>query len=146
MLGGQAIGLRGAGFDSVASIIAGGDEALDRVRRWVQRPPSGELPNMADIQLRAPMARPPKIICIGLNYRDHAEEGKMTIPDVPTVFCKFATSIIGPGDPIVLPKNSTKPDYEAEFVVVIGKRDGTSPKKMARLRVRLQHPERRERA
>jgi len=122
MLGGQAIGLRGAGFDSVAAIIAGGEEALDRVARWVQRPPAGELPDMADIKLRAPIARPPKIICIGLNYRDHAEEGKMAIPDVPTVFCKFATSIIGPGDPIVLPKNSSKPDYEAEFVVVIGKR------------------------
>lgn len=122
MLGGQVIGIRGAGFDSVASVIAGGAEALDRVERWLQRPPSSELPDMAEIKLRAPMARPPKIICIGLNYRDHAEEGKMTIPDVPTVFCKFATSIIGPGDPIVLPKNSAKPDYEAEFVVVIGKR------------------------
>jgi 2-keto-4-pentenoate hydratase/2-oxohepta-3-ene-1,7-dioic acid hydratase in catechol pathway len=122
MLGGQAIGLRGAGFESVASIIAGGAEALDRVARWVQRPPAGELPDMETIRLRAPIARPPKIICIGLNYRDHAEEGKMTIPEVPTVFCKFATSIIGPRDPIVLPKNSVKPDYEAEFVVVIGKR------------------------
>jgi 2-keto-4-pentenoate hydratase/2-oxohepta-3-ene-1,7-dioic acid hydratase in catechol pathway len=122
MLGGQAIGLRGAGFESVAAIVAGGAEALDRVERWVQRPPAGELPDMAKIKLRAPIARPPKIICIGLNYRDHAEEGKMAIPDVPTVFCKFATSIIGPHDPIVLPKNSSKPDYEAEFVVVIGKR------------------------
>ncbi len=122
MVEGQAIGLRGAGFESVAAIIAGGAEALDRVGRWVQRPPSGELPDMADIKLRAPIPRPPKIICIGLNYRDHAEEGKMTIPEVPTVFCKFATSIIGPGDAIVLPKNSAKPDYEAEFVVVIGKR------------------------
>jgi 2-keto-4-pentenoate hydratase/2-oxohepta-3-ene-1,7-dioic acid hydratase in catechol pathway len=122
MLGGQVIGIRGAGFDSVASVIAGGAEALDRVERWLQRPPASELPDMAEIKLRAPMQRPPKIICIGLNYRDHAEEGKMTLPDVPTVFCKFATSIIGPGDAIVLPKNSAKPDYEAEFVVVIGKR------------------------
>jgi len=122
ILGGQAISLRGAGFDSVASIIAGGTEALDRVARWLQSPPSSALPDMTRIQLRAPMARPPKIVCIGLNYRDHAAEGKMTIPDVPTVFCKFATAIIGPGDAIVLPKNSTKPDYEAEFVVVIGKR------------------------
>jgi 2-keto-4-pentenoate hydratase/2-oxohepta-3-ene-1,7-dioic acid hydratase in catechol pathway len=122
MVDGQAIGLRGAGFESLAAIIAGGAEALDRVGRWIQRPPSGELPDMADIKLRAPIARPPKIICIGLNYRDHAEEGKMAIPEVPTVFCKFATSIIGPGEAIVLPKNSTKPDYEAEFVIVIGKR------------------------
>ena len=122
MLDGQVIGLRGAGFESVISIIAGGAESLDRIARWLQGPPAGEIPDMRDIKLRATITRPPKIICIGLNYRDHAEEGNMAIPDVPTVFCKFATSIIGPGDPIVLPKNSLKPDYEAEFVVVIGKR------------------------
>jgi 2-keto-4-pentenoate hydratase/2-oxohepta-3-ene-1,7-dioic acid hydratase in catechol pathway len=122
MLSGQVIGLRGAGFESLTSIIVGGAEALDRVGRWVQGPPSSEVPDMEAIHLRAPIARPPKIICIGLNYRDHAEEGKMALPEVPTVFCKYATSIIGPGDAIVLPKNSVKPDYEAEFVVVIGKR------------------------
>ncbi|HUB79246.1 MAG TPA: fumarylacetoacetate hydrolase family protein [Bryobacteraceae bacterium] len=122
MIQGQAVGLRGAGFENLLSIIAGGAEARDRVTRWLQSPPTGALPDMTNVQLHAPLARPPKIICIGLNYRDHAAEGKMSIPEVPTVFCKFATSIIGPGDPIVLPRNSTKPDYEAEFVVVIGKR------------------------
>ena len=120
--GGQVIGIRGAGFDSVASVIAGGAEAMDRVQRWLARPPISELPDMAKITLLAPIPRPPKIICIGLNYRDHAEEGKMTIPEVPTVFSKYHTAVIGPGHPIVLPKNSTKPDYEAEFAVVIGKR------------------------
>jgi 2-keto-4-pentenoate hydratase/2-oxohepta-3-ene-1,7-dioic acid hydratase in catechol pathway len=122
MIDAQVIGLRGAGFENLVSIIAGGAGALDRVARWIQRPPSGEVPDMAKIKLRAPILRPGKIICIGLNYRDHAEEGKMAIPGVPTVFSKFATSIIGPDEPIVLPKNSAKPDYEAEFVVVIGKR------------------------
>jgi 2-keto-4-pentenoate hydratase/2-oxohepta-3-ene-1,7-dioic acid hydratase in catechol pathway len=121
MSGGQIIGIRGAGFDSVAAVIAGGAEALDRVQRWLLRPPASELPDMAKIRLRAPLPRPSKIICIGLNYRDHAEESKMAIPEVPTVFAKFSTAVIGPGDAIVLPKNSTKPDYEAEFVVVIGK-------------------------
>jgi 2-keto-4-pentenoate hydratase/2-oxohepta-3-ene-1,7-dioic acid hydratase in catechol pathway len=122
MSGGQAIGIRGAGFESVASVIAGGADALDRVERWLRRPPASELPDMAHVRLLAPIPRPPKIICIGLNYRDHAEEGKMAIPEVPTVFVKFATAVTGHGHPIVLPKNSTKPDYEAEFVVVIGKR------------------------
>ena len=122
LLGGQAIGIGGAGFDSVVSAIAGGPDALDRVRRWVQRPPSSALPDMAGIRLLAPIPRPPKIVCIGLNYRDHAAEGKMAIPEVPTVFSKFPTAVIGPGQAIVLPKNSAKPDYEAEFVVVIGKR------------------------
>jgi len=122
MIGGQAVAIRGAGFASVAEVIAGGAEALDRVARWLQRPPASALPDMLDVRLLAPIPRPGKIICIGLNYRDHAEEGKMTIPDVPTVFAKFSNSIVGPGAPIVLPKNSAKPDYEAEFVVVIGRR------------------------
>src|ERR1035438_5314949 len=89
MLGGQVIGIRGAGFDSVASVIAGGAEAMDRVERWLLRPPAGALPDMAQIKLLAPIPKPSKIICIGLNYRDHAEEGKMAIPGVPTVFVKL---------------------------------------------------------
>jgi 2-keto-4-pentenoate hydratase/2-oxohepta-3-ene-1,7-dioic acid hydratase in catechol pathway len=122
MAGGQVIGIRGAGFPSVAAVISGGAEALDRVERWLQRPPSSELPDMTQIRLMAPIPRPPKIICIGLNYRDHAAESKMAIPEVPTVFAKFPTAVTGPGHPIVLPRNSAKPDYEAEFAVVIGKR------------------------
>jgi 2-keto-4-pentenoate hydratase/2-oxohepta-3-ene-1,7-dioic acid hydratase in catechol pathway len=122
MIGGQVVGIRGAGFEGIADVIAGGAEALDRVARWLQHPPAGELPDMASVKILAPIPRPSKIICIGLNYRDHAEEGKMAIPEVPTVFSKFATSIVGPGEPVVLPKNSAKPDYEAEFAVVIGRR------------------------
>jgi len=62
-----------------------------------------------------------KIICVGLNYRDHAEESNMAIPDRPTIFSKFSNTVIAPGENIVLPKNSEKPDYEAEFGLVIGK-------------------------
>ncbi len=69
----------------------------------------------------APIARPPKILCIGLNYRDHAKETNATIPTEPIVFSKFATAINNPGAPIVLPRVSTKVDYEAELVVVLGK-------------------------
>jgi len=122
VVGGQIIGLRGAGFESVLSVIEGGADALDRVVRWVQRPISSELPDMAALTMLAPISRPPKIICIGLNYRDHAEETKSRMPEVPTVFSKYHTAITGPGQPIVLPKNSTRPDYEAELVFVIGKR------------------------
>jgi 2-keto-4-pentenoate hydratase/2-oxohepta-3-ene-1,7-dioic acid hydratase in catechol pathway len=63
---------------------------------------------------------PPKIVCIGLNYRDHAAESNLPIPETPTVFAKFQTAVTGHRHPIVLPKNSAKPDYEAEFAVVIG--------------------------
>jgi 2-keto-4-pentenoate hydratase/2-oxohepta-3-ene-1,7-dioic acid hydratase in catechol pathway len=61
------------------------------------------------------------LICVGLNYRDHAIETKMEIPKIPTIFSKFSSAVIGPGAPIVLPKNSTQPDYEAEFAFVIGR-------------------------
>jgi 2-keto-4-pentenoate hydratase/2-oxohepta-3-ene-1,7-dioic acid hydratase in catechol pathway len=56
-----------------------------------------------------------------LNYLDHAKESNLAVPETPTVFSKYSTSVIGPGDDIVLPKSSTKPDYEVEFAVVIGK-------------------------
>jgi 2-keto-4-pentenoate hydratase/2-oxohepta-3-ene-1,7-dioic acid hydratase in catechol pathway len=117
----EIIGLGGAGFPHILPLIAGGADALDRVSRWVYSPPGSERFDAADTRLLSPIPRPPKIIGIGLNYRDHAEEQKATLPDVPAVFAKFHTSVIGHGQPIVLPKNSTKPDYEAEFAVVIGK-------------------------
>ena len=117
---GQLIGIHGAGFDNIVSVIAGGADAIDRVQRWTENPPGSELFDLAGTALAAPIPRPPKIICIGLNYRDHAEESKMAIPEVPTVFAKFPTAVIGSGQPIVLPKASTRPDYEAEFAVVIG--------------------------
>jgi 2-keto-4-pentenoate hydratase/2-oxohepta-3-ene-1,7-dioic acid hydratase in catechol pathway len=119
--GGRLVGLRAAGFADLLSVIAGGDDALDRVRRQVRAPQLGPAVGLESVKVRAPLPRPPKIICIGLNYRDHAAEAKMAIPDVPTVFSKYTTSITGHGCPIVLPKNSVKPDYEAEFAVVIGK-------------------------
>ena len=83
---------------------------------WLDGKP-GAVP-LAKAHLLAPLPRPPKIICVGLNYRDHAIESKMEIPKVPTIFSKYTTAVIGPGDPIVLPKLSAKPDYEAEFAFV----------------------------
>ncbi len=124
----QVIGIRGAGFETVAAVVAGGADALDRILRWTSRPPGGEVFDSAGLKLAAPIPRPPQIICIGLNYRDHAAESNMAVPKVPTVFAKFPTAVIGHLDPIVLPKASTQPDYEAEFAVVIGKGAVTSRK------------------
>lgn len=76
---------------------------------------------LANLQLAAPVPRPGKLICIGLNYRDHAIESGMMIPERPVVFSKFPTSVIGPGHPVVLPGTSEKSDYEAELAVVIGR-------------------------
>jgi 2-keto-4-pentenoate hydratase/2-oxohepta-3-ene-1,7-dioic acid hydratase in catechol pathway len=119
--GDEIIGIKGAGFNDLLSVIAGDGETLDRVSRWIYNPPGGERLDVGTTRLLAPIPRPPKIICIGLNYRDHAAESNLPVPETPTVFSKYPTSVIGPGQPIVLPKNSTKPDYEAEFAVVIGK-------------------------
>lgn len=117
----QIFGLRGAGFPDIVPLIAGGDDALDRVSRWAYSPPGAERIEASAAKLLAPVIHPPKIICIGLNYRDHAEEAKLAIPDVPTVFAKFRNALTGHGHPIILPKNSTKPDYEAELAVIIGR-------------------------
>jgi len=118
---GDLIPLSGAGFRDLHEVIAGGADALDRVGRWVQRPPSKDTLDPAT-RLAAPIPRPGKIICIGLNYRDHAAEAKMAIPETPTVFSKWNNTVIGHRHAIVLPKNSSKPDYEAELAVVIGRR------------------------
>ncbi|MDE3200671.1 MAG: fumarylacetoacetate hydrolase family protein [Acidobacteriota bacterium] len=74
-----------------------------------------------EVRLHAPLQNPPRVFAIGLNYRDHAKESGMEIPKLPVVFFKMTTAIVGPGEAIVLPKNSTEPDYEAEFAFVIGK-------------------------
>lgn len=70
----------------------------------------------------APVPRPGKLICIGLNYRDHAAESNMAIPERPVVFSKFSTAVIAPGEPVVTPETSQQVDYEAELAVVIGRR------------------------
>ncbi len=83
--------------------------------------PTGTAYKLSEVKLMAPVPRPNKMICVGLNYRDHAAESRSEIPTVPTIFNKFPNVVIGPGDSIVLPKASRKPDYEAEFAFVIGK-------------------------
>jgi 2-keto-4-pentenoate hydratase/2-oxohepta-3-ene-1,7-dioic acid hydratase in catechol pathway len=76
---------------------------------------------LSDVELLAPLLNPPRIFGIGLNYQEHAAESKMKVQEVPTVFLKLASSICGPGADVLLPTNATKPDYEAELAVIIGK-------------------------
>jgi acylpyruvate hydrolase len=78
--------------------------------------------DLMTLSLKAPVPRPGKIICIGLNYRDHALETNQPIPEYPTVFSKYANAVIGPRAPIVLPRVSHHVDYEGELGVVIGRR------------------------
>ena len=116
----RVVSLTGAGFPDMLSVLAAPD-ALPRIEGWLGRAPAEAKAPLGSVTLLAPVPRPPKLICIGLNYRDHAIESKMEIPKVPTIFNKFSNVVIAPGEAIVLPKNSTQPDYEAEFAFVIGK-------------------------
>jgi acylpyruvate hydrolase len=81
---------------------------------WVSHP-------AGSVQLLAPIHDPEKLICVGLNYKDHAEEAKLPIPKEPPLFGKWTNAIIGPGDPILRPRGCTQLDYEVELGVVIGK-------------------------
>ncbi|MGH9406073.1 MAG: fumarylacetoacetate hydrolase family protein [Terriglobia bacterium] len=116
-------------------------EALERGQEWlralgivaksiIQSQPAGNkragaaknlVTALASVRVRAPIPRPGKIVCVGLNYADHAREQGIEPPRAPIFFLKSANTISGPEDPIVLPPNSDKVDYEAEFAVVIGK-------------------------
>jgi acylpyruvate hydrolase len=80
----------------------------------------GDVVDMAIVDYLPPLVRPPKIICLGLNYRDHAEESGLGIPEFPVLFGRFASSLIGHNAPIILPKVSSDLDYEAEMVAVVG--------------------------
>lgn len=82
---------------------------------------AGETVDDASLKFLPPVAKPPKIICLGLNYRDHAEEAGLGIPEFPVLFGRFASSLIGHGAPIILPKASEQLDWEAELVVVLSK-------------------------
>jgi 2-keto-4-pentenoate hydratase/2-oxohepta-3-ene-1,7-dioic acid hydratase in catechol pathway len=104
-------------FRGVLSVIHGGDEALSAAQSLI----SDVRTPLDTVKLLAPLPDPPRIFCVGLNYRDHAVESKMEIPKVPTVFLKLASALVGPGAAIELPSISSQPDYEAEFACVIGK-------------------------
>jgi acylpyruvate hydrolase len=82
---------------------------------------AGEAVDEAALSFLPPVVRPSKIICLGLNYRDHAEESGMAIPEFPVLFARFPSSLMGHGAPIILPKVSSQLDWEAELVVVLSK-------------------------
>lgn len=116
----RVVDLTNAGFRDMLSVLQGGAEASRKVAEF-SAAASASI-GLAEIRLRAPIPNPPKILCMGLNYRDHAEEARLEIPKYPVIFPKYGNTVIGSGDDIVLPKNSRKPDYEAELGFVIGKR------------------------
>jgi 2-keto-4-pentenoate hydratase/2-oxohepta-3-ene-1,7-dioic acid hydratase in catechol pathway len=106
---------------SVRSLLEQGSSALKSAAETARRSNAVKYP-AAITKLLAPVPDPHKIVCIGLNYRDHAIEGGKPIPREPVLFSKYATALIGHSESIVLPAVSKKVDYEAELVIVVGKR------------------------
>ena len=94
---------------------------LHRLSSWIENHATTAPVVPPGTRLGSPIARPSKIICIGLNYRDHAAESGMAEPSEPVVFFKATTAIVGPDDDLVIPRNSEKTDWEVELAVVIGK-------------------------
>jgi 2-keto-4-pentenoate hydratase/2-oxohepta-3-ene-1,7-dioic acid hydratase in catechol pathway len=96
---------------------------LDRIRPVVaERAASGLVSRFAGERVGAPIARPHQILCIGLNYRDHAAETGQAVPDEPILFTKSPNTLIGPNDDVRIPRGSTKTDWEVELGIVIGRR------------------------
>lgn len=99
-----------------------GGDGLERLTKWIEENQSN-LPKFSkDSRIAAPMKRPSKIVCVGLNYAKHAEESGMALPNEPVLFFKATSAIVGPNDDIIIPKGSTKTDWEVELGVVIGKK------------------------
>lgn len=95
---------------------------LEKLKAFVDAN-TGKLPVVAaGTRLGSPVARPSKIVCIGLNYADHARETGATPPPEPVIFMKSTTALVGPNDNIIIPRNSVKTDWEVELAVVIGKK------------------------
>jgi len=118
--GGRIRPLEGSGYATDAEFLTGGDSALQAARSLFDRSDAEEIPT-SDVQLLAPVLKPGKILCVGLNYRDHAIESNMPIPEVPTIFLKLPNAVTGLDADIILPRNSIQPDYEAELAAVIGR-------------------------
>jgi 2,4-didehydro-3-deoxy-L-rhamnonate hydrolase len=97
-------------------------EGLNRLKKFIEGK-KDQLPKLSkDVRLASPIARPSKIVCIGLNYADHAKETNAQVPKEPIIFFKSTTAVVGPNDDVIIPKNSTKTDWEVELAVVIGKK------------------------
>jgi len=99
-----------------------GTDGLKRLKKWLSIH-QDECPLVGEnTRLGAPICRPSKIVCVGLNYAKHAQESGMEVPSEPVLFFKASSAIIGPYDEVILPKNSKKSDWEVELAIVIGAR------------------------
>ncbi len=99
-----------------------GTDGLEQLKKWLAEN-KDSCPVVDDsVRLGAPLVRPSKIVCVGLNYAKHAAESGMAVPKEPVLFFKATSAIVGPNDDVVIPKGSEKTDWEVELAVVIGKK------------------------
>lgn len=98
------------------------NDGIERLEAWLEINQSKCDIISNNVRLGSPICRPSKIVCIGLNYAKHAAEAGMKIPNEPVLFFKSTTAIVGPNDDVIIPKGSTKTDWEVELAVVIGKK------------------------
>jgi 2-keto-4-pentenoate hydratase/2-oxohepta-3-ene-1,7-dioic acid hydratase in catechol pathway len=112
------------GFGRVedGSVVPMGPSLVDWLAFGTQGVATGAARPLEEVRLLAPVPRPGKIICVGLNYRDHARETGQPIPEEPVLFPKYGNSVVGPGADVLVPPEAEKIDYEAELAVVIGRR------------------------
>lgn len=108
-----------------------GSNGIEKLKEYVSQNHDHLVPVSDDQRLGAPLARPSKIICVGLNYADHAKETNATPPTEPILFFKSTSAIVGPDDDLVIPKGSKKTDWEVELAVVIGKKASYVPENEA---------------
>ncbi|MBV9438654.1 MAG: fumarylacetoacetate hydrolase family protein [Candidatus Eremiobacteraeota bacterium] len=108
--------------NDLLEVVRGGEEAFRRLeQRFRERRGDVAARPLAELRLLPPIARPGKIVCLGLNYVEHAAEGGHAKPDYPSIFLRSATSLVGHGAPMILPSVSDRLDYEAELVAVVGR-------------------------
>jgi acylpyruvate hydrolase len=121
---GASHSLAGESYRSVRAFLAASPHEQERVLAWAARQlEAGERVLSLDlVELGPPIPDPEKIVCLGLNYPEHAAEAELDIPPVPTFFAKFRNSLVGPTSPVILPSADHFIDYEGELAVVIGKR------------------------
>lgn len=117
---GRKIDVTAFGEDYNESFFGSG--GLDRLDRWVEKNKSSAPEIDESERLAPPVSRPGKIVCVGLNYEDHARESGADLPEEPILFFKATSSVAGPYDNLVLPRGSTKTDWEVELAVIIGEK------------------------
>lgn len=120
LLEGKRYALGAFGEDYTEAFFA--TDGITRLKTWVNTHKASLAPVEDAVRWAAPLTRPSKIICVGLNYADHAAETKAQIPQEPILFFKSTTALCGPNDPVLIPRGSTKLDWEVELAVIIGRK------------------------